>query len=320
MMHTFFNHLAGRAGSTVSRLGTIAAAAAMTMALGACTLSRVTEVQPLPPNKTPTTASEAHIAEMALQSGNIQLATNVYQHIVQTNPNSVEGLTGLGNTLYTVGDYTRAGVYYEHASAADPKALPPLIGSARVAIHQRRIDDAIGLYRRVLTMSPDNAMAQAGLGSALDMKGDHAGAQDVLRAALKAHPGDPLLSIDLGLSLTLGGNPRDGANVLLDVTRYPEAPPQARQDLALAYGLLGNDDAAATILSQDLPKKSVQDNLRFYEIQRARLSGQPASVPGAQSATDGALATRSLASARADLPVVNAVDMPTQVQGPLTAR
>jgi Flp pilus assembly protein TadD len=84
-----------------------------------------------------------------------------------------------------------------------------------------------------------------------------------------------MLSVNLGLSLILSGNPREGANVLLDVTRYPAAPPQARQDLALAYGLLGNKEAAAEILGHDLPKASVQDNLRFYEIQRERLEQRP---------------------------------------------
>jgi Flp pilus assembly protein TadD len=99
-----------------------------------------------------------------------------------------------------------------------------------------------------------------------------------LRSALKANPGDPMLSINLGLSLVLGGNAREGANVLLDVTRYPDAPPQARQDLALAYGMLGNVDAAAEILSKDLPKASVDDNLRFYATQRVA-GRQPATGP-----------------------------------------
>jgi len=124
-------------------------------------------------------------------------------------------------------------------------------------------------------------MASAGLGAALDLKGDHAGAQAVLRQALKANPGDPLLSVNLGLSLVLGGNPREGANVLLDVTRYPGAPPQARQDLALAYGLLGNTEAATEILGKTLPKASIQDNLHFYEIQRAHMeqsTDRPATI------------------------------------------
>ncbi len=148
----------------------------------------------------------------------------------------------------------------------------PKIGVARVAIHQRRFNDAIATYRDVLALVPNDPMASAGLGAALDLNDDHAGAQAVLTQALKANPGDPMLSVNLGLSLILGGNPREGANVLLDVTRYPGAPPQARQDLALAYGLLGNNEAAAEILGHDLPKASVQDNLRFYEIQRAHLA------------------------------------------------
>jgi Flp pilus assembly protein TadD len=110
--------------------------------------------------------------------------------------------------------------------------------------------------------------------------------------------------VNLGLSLILGGNPREGANVLLDITRFPAAPPQARQNLALAYGLLGNTEAAAEILARDLPKASVKDNLRYYEIQRARLAqpgaGDVAMVP---------------APARAAAPAVKAAAVPgAQVQ------
>ena len=105
--------------------------------------------------------------------------------------------------------------------------------------------------------------------------GDHAGAQTVLRQALKVNPGDPLLSVNLGLSLILGGNPREGANVLLDVTRYPAAPPQARQNLALAYGLLGNTEAAAEILSHDHAQGFGARQPALLRTQRARIA-QPA--------------------------------------------
>lgn len=242
----------------------------------ACTTTeRVTEARPATRNSSPGTMGELRIATTALDSGNIELATSLFDKVVKADPKSVAGLTGLGDTLYAVGDFTRAGVYYQRASSFDPAAVAPQIGIARVAIHQRRFDDAISTYQGVLSRMPGDPMASAGLGAALDLKGDHAGAQTVLRQALKANPGDPLLSVNLGLSLVLGGNPREGANVLLDVTRYPEAPPQARQDLALAYGLLGNDEAAAEILGKTLPKASVQDNLHFYEIQRALLTQTP---------------------------------------------
>ncbi|WP_404611414.1 tetratricopeptide repeat protein [Caballeronia udeis] len=215
--------------------------------------------------------SELRIADTALDSGNVELATTLFEKVVDGDPRSVPGLTGLGNTLYAVGDFTRAAVYYERARQVEPNAIAAMVGIARVAIHQRRFDDAISTYRQVLALTPDAPLASAGLGAALDLTGDHVAAQAELRQALKANPGDPGLSLNLGLSLTLGGDPREGANVLLDLTRYPGAPPQARQDLALAYGMLGNTEAAAEILGADLPKASVQDNLRFYEIQRERI-------------------------------------------------
>jgi Flp pilus assembly protein TadD len=255
------------------------------LAASACTTTtqHVTDTRPVTLNSSPNSMSELRIAQTALESGNIDMATTLFNKVLQADPKSIPATTGLGDTLYAVGDFTRAGVYYQRASGIDPDAMAPLIGVARVAIHQRRFDDAISTYRRVLAKTPNDPLASAGLGAALDLKGDHAGAQGVLRQALQANPGDPVLSVNLGLSLILGGDPREGANVLLDVTRYPEAPPQARQDLALAYGMLGNSEAAAEILGKDLPKASVQDNLRFYEIQRARLA-RPVRSSAAQAA------------------------------------
>ncbi|MGI4858574.1 MAG: tetratricopeptide repeat protein [Janthinobacterium lividum] len=257
-------------------------AVALATAGGCTTTTHLTEARPSTLNRSPSTMSELRIAEVALDAGNIDMAKTVFERVVKANPNSVPGLTGLGNTLYSVGDFTRAGVYFEQASRISPDDATPLLGIARVAIRQRRFDDAIAACRKILRNTPDDALAVSALGVALDMKGEHAGAQVVLRQGLAAHPGDPLLSINLGLSLVLGGDPRQGANVLLDVTRYPNAPAQARQDLALAYGMMGNSQAAAEILGQDLPKASVQDNLRFYEIQRARVTRHSSSVDAVQ--------------------------------------
>lgn len=272
--------------------------ASLVVALSACTTSVVQhspDTRPVTRNSSPSSMSELRIAQTALDSGNVELATTLFNRVLEHNPDSVEALTGLGNTLYAVGDDTRAGVYYAKASKLDAQSLAPLIGLGRVAIHQRRFDDAVQVYQSVLARTPNDPIAASGLAVAMDLKGDHAGAQSVLRSALVANPGDPMLSINLGLSLVLGGNPREGANVLLDVTRYPDAPPQARQDLALAYGMLGNIDAATEILSKDLPKASIDDNLRYYAMQRNAIR-QPAS-----SATP-ARASQTLSARSAALP------------------
>jgi Flp pilus assembly protein TadD len=266
------------------RFSFVAGCVTVALMAGGCTTTMSThagtDLRPVNRNGSPSSMSELRIAQSALESGNMEMATTLYDKILQANPNSVEALTGLGNTLYSVGDFTRAGVYYNKANAIDKKAPAPLIGIARVAIHQRRFDDAVTTYRSVLAESPDDPLAAAGLGAALDLQGKHEEAQTVLQNALKRNPGDTSLSINLGLSLVMSGKPRDGANVLLDVTRFPAAPPQARQDLALAYGLMGNDAAAAEILGSDMPKASVQDNLRFYDLHRQLMnqSGAATSV------------------------------------------
>lgn len=256
-------------------LGRCAAAAAVLLAAGCTTTTHTVPTKITPVAKTASSESEYRVAEVALNSGNIEMARTVYGRLAAANPTSVEALTGLGNTLYVVGDYTRAAVYFSKAHQLAPEANEPMVGIARCAIHQRDFKLSIKTYKEILAKTPDDPVALAGLGVSLAMTRNYSESQKVLRRGLLAHPGDPLLSIDLGLSLVLSGNPQEGANVLLDVTRYPEAPPQARQNLALAYGLMGNDDAAAAILSQDLPKASVQNNLRFYQVHRTQMDARP---------------------------------------------
>jgi len=270
----------------VRRLG----AAVTFLVLAACTTTvkhGIGAVQPVSGPATLSQDGELHVAEAALQSGNVDLATTIYTQVVEANPESVRALTGLGDTLYLEGDNTRANVYYDKVLTLDPKSLPAMLGDARVAIRQRRLDDAVAGYRRVLAQYPNEAMAAAGLGTALDMQGHHDEAQSVLRAALRVNRGDPRLETDLGLSLIMAGKPREGANVLLDVTHFPAAPPEARQDLALAYGLLGNDGAATEILDVDLPKGTARDNLRYYALQRQRLAHIEAQAVPAGSTKTG---------------------------------
>lgn len=310
------------------------ASLAIVALLAACTTTVVThapELHPVTENSNPSSVSEQHIAESALASGNVQLATTIYEKMVVANPKSVAGLSGLGDTLYAVGDFTRADVQYQRALQIDPASYPSMLGAARVAIRQRRLDDAIALYRKIQALKPGDSLTCAGLGTALDLNGDHAQAQAEFRRGLKANPGDPGLSVDLGMSLILSGNPREAVNVLLDVTRYPAAPPEATQDLALAYGMLGNTEAASEILSTDLPKASVEDNLRFYAFQRARMKlpggasnlpgDKPASVPnGAEQAKGGNASTgtspsiASISSAAVQVMPIEATSSPREIK------
>ncbi|WP_429500205.1 tetratricopeptide repeat protein [Robbsia andropogonis] len=260
---------------------------ALLIATSACTTQMTvhalgTASGPLKSQATP--AEEVRIAKIALAHGDMQMARTIYERLVANNPDSVEGLVGLGDTLYAVGDFTRAAVLYEHAHQLAPNELEPIVDLGRIAIRQRKFDEAIRMYRLALTMSPNNSAAAAGLGTALDMSGDHAGAQAVLRQALVANPGDPYLATNLGMSLLSGGDPKAATVVLLDVTRFPAAPPQAKDDLALAYAMLGDDKVATELLTQqNMSREDVNNNLKYYEYLRTHRGYHSAASPDGQS-------------------------------------
>jgi Flp pilus assembly protein TadD len=229
-------------------------------------------------------ADDLRIAAGALESGDVQMAGSLYEKVLKADPHSVEANVGLGDCLFQSGDLEGARLSYGRAAVLAPEARAPKLALARVALRQRHFDEASKLYHDLLAQTPDDPAASAGLGTVLDLTDQHKEAQALYRSALAQHPDSMALRIDLGLSLTLGGEPREGANVLLDVAGIPDAPPQARQDLALAYGLLGNDAAAEKILLTELPKNSVQDNLRYYARVRAALNSQPSTPPAAHAA------------------------------------
>ncbi|MGN6669689.1 MAG: tetratricopeptide repeat protein [Trinickia sp.] len=220
-------------------------------------------------------STDLHIAESALESGDIPLAISLFERALKADPHSLPAELGLADAIYQTGDLPRAGVLYGQVAAATPDDPRAQLGMARVALRERHLDDAVARYRRLAQTHPDNAVVAEGLGAALDLQGKHGEAQAVYRAALVQHPEVQGLKADLGLSLVLDQHAREGANVLLDVAGLPDAPVQARENLALAYGVLGNGAAAKQILTADMPVASAEDNLRFYQNLRARWDGQP---------------------------------------------
>jgi Flp pilus assembly protein TadD len=225
--------------------------------------------------------SDLRLADSALASGSTELASNLYEKALKAEPNSIEAQLGLADSTYQSGEHAR--VLYARAASAAPANPGPQLGLARVALRQRRLDDAAALYHTLVTEHPDSAVAAEGLGTVLDLQGHHDEAQTIYRAALHVHPEAQGLTTNLGLSLILANKPREGANVLLDIAGLANAPPQARQNLALAYALLGNTNAAKQILQADLPPASVEDNLRFYQLLRTKLAASDARLPDAQS-------------------------------------
>jgi len=243
--------------------------------------------------------SELRIADTALDSGQHRRRDD---HIRPDRAGPIRArwqvLTGLGNTLYAVGDF-HAGRRLLSACKRNrcDQTTAPLIGIARVAIHQRRFGDAISTYRRGAdAQSRGDPLASAGLGAALGPeRRSHGAHRSSCGAALKTNPGDPVLSANLGFVTDsrwqcTRGCERPAGRHALPRPRRRRARPGSRAGLRPSRQYRGS---RREFLDGTLPKASVQDNLRYYEIQRNRLLQQPVSSTSSAKSYSGAGAVRT---------------------------
>lgn len=222
------------------------------------------------------------LAEATRQGGDLPTAANLYQQVLKRHPDNEAARLGLAETQLATGELERARLTYAEAAQRSPKAAEPLLGLARIAVMKRDLTLAETHYAQAQPLSAANDVrALYGLGVTRDMQGRHHEAQELYRRALTIQPDNAAVRSNLGLSLALSGDPRQAINLLLEIATTPSAPPQARQNLALAYGLLGNMEAAETVLANDLQRPAVQNNLHYYGYLRTHGFSRPAPSQGA---------------------------------------
>jgi tetratricopeptide (TPR) repeat protein len=138
---------------------------------------------------------------------------------------------------------------YDHVAIGDELAR------AGRLVDQRKFDEAIALYSKLVQELPGCYAAHEGLGVAYGKKGDGARALEQLLAAAAIHPGSPDLQIQIALAAHFCGKPDLVKDHLELAIARPNCPP-------LAYFMLweqrsggGDADGAKRILN-DLLKRS----------------------------------------------------------------
>jgi Flp pilus assembly protein TadD len=95
-----------------------------------------------------------------------------------------------------------------------------------------RLDQAVRLYRRVLSQAPDHPQALHLLGAALSQSGDHRSALEPLQRAVKLLPREPGAAHNLGLALKGMGRLEEAARALERALDLDPAFEPARAALA----------------------------------------------------------------------------------------
>ncbi|MFH1981378.1 MAG: tetratricopeptide repeat protein [Pseudomonadota bacterium] len=105
-----------------------------------------------------------HLGGLYLDDGNRDSAQAVFQRLVDRFPDSFAGYFYLGRIAASNGDDKTAEALFSQALAIKDDLDEPRFELVEIFKRQRRIDEAIALYRDLLTRNEDNLRAALGLG------------------------------------------------------------------------------------------------------------------------------------------------------------
>ena len=200
-----------------------------------------------------------HVAQAAVQSGDLALAAQVYGQESAANPGDAAAQLRYADALARGGDFAAARDLLESrlATVSDPVQLRNGLGSIYVVTGQPAL--AITEYDAVLAAKPDDMRALVNKGVALDLLGRHDDAQPLYRKALALAPGDAAILNDLALSMLLARHPREAQQVAAPLQSQPDIAPRIRAgvgvvlaangDLAGAQQMAGSQATAAQLLA-----------------------------------------------------------------------
>jgi len=141
--------------------------------------------------------ARAHVAlgKALLQSGQVAPAVEALQEAVRLEPDSGEANYQLGLALARAGKKEEAAAALakgrELVAAADrDQSIALDLAEGRAAMSRGEHDRAVARFQHAVRLRPDAAEAQRLLGSALDAKGDTAGAVAAYRKAAELNPAD----------------------------------------------------------------------------------------------------------------------------------
>ncbi len=106
------------------------------------------------------------------QKGTRKQAVEIYQRILEVQPNHAPSCINLGTLYYNQHQYAQAEQMYRRATVADPRYALAFFDLGNVLDEMRRLPDAIEAYRRAIALAPDYGDAHYNLALAYERLGE----------------------------------------------------------------------------------------------------------------------------------------------------
>jgi tetratricopeptide (TPR) repeat protein len=171
------------------------------------------------------------LAEIAFKLGQSERAEGYVLQAVGAEPTNAYAQAALGRLLATQRQFDAAEAALLRATLLDQALVRPRMDLADLyATVLRNPDEAVALYRSVVTLEPDHAGAYYALGVTLLRLGEQEQAVAALESAARLAPGNPLPHVALAQVAVLTGAPDHGVR---SVERALEIQPNLAEALEL---------------------------------------------------------------------------------------
>ncbi|MDB5510321.1 MAG: hypothetical protein JWL93_2790 [Hyphomicrobiales bacterium] len=253
-----------RVGPGPVRMAGVCLVLSVSFALGGCkSMNDVTGSVRLP-------GASAKPSTMGSDPGSMRAYAESWGQRYDKDPSDKTAAMNYAAALRRMTQYSQATAVLQRAAAKHPNDMEVLGAYGKALADSQRLREAAEVLSRAHTPERPNWSILSAQGSVADQMGNHAGAQDFYRAALKINPEEPTVLSNLGLSFALSKDLRNADATLSRAAALPGADMRVRQNYALVLALQGKFTEAETVSRQDLDAAQAAANVGAIRLMIAQ--------------------------------------------------
>lgn len=177
------------------------------------------------------------------------------------NPGDKVASINYARALRALTRYEQAVAVMQSAAVKAPKDYDVLGAYGKALADQGQLQQAADVLSRSYAPEEPNWSDMSAQGSVADRLGDHAGAQEFYRSALKIAPNEPSILNNLGLSYLLSKQLAQAEETLRQAASQPGGDKRIRANLALVLSLQGKFAESQKISEADLQQAAAAANV-----------------------------------------------------------
>ena len=187
-------------------------------------------------------------AELYEKAGRRDDAVDLLEKAVTDHPSADALIEALSGLYFRAGNPAKAEAVLNTRLKADPKDITIRSRLASLYLDQKKYDDAIGEYARVVAEGPGDVALLNNLAWLYQQKGDLVKARDLAEQAVAAAPRAPLVEDTLGWILVTQGEAEKALTYLSAANLSAPKNPDIQYHLAVALNRLGRTADAQAML------------------------------------------------------------------------